>query len=490
MYNSLVDAVVAERDFLTDFSHEEETEAAKIAALPLDSSACVDCREQEFITIDGADAHDFDDAVSCRRQDDNILLTVAIADVSSYVLPNTPLDRAAQARGNSIYLPDRVIPMLPTVLSNGICSLRPLEERLCLCCEMEIDAEGVSQRYRFFRALICSKARMNYDGAAAIMHGDVASEFTTPAVLWELAQILRRQRQRRGGMLLERPEAYCTISADGELHTGFRARDIAHYAIEEAMIMANRCAADFLIQRRRPTLHRTHARPSALKVQLLAETLSPLGISIPNHPAAADFATVLEAAEARDAALSNALTPMVLGTLARAEYSPNETTGHFGLACKRYTHFTSPIRRYPDLLTHRAIIAAMSGAPSPLGQEDLVQLGAHCGATEVKADKAGWDSRQRLLCVGAQKMINCEYEGYVSGVTPAGFFVTVGDLGIDGMVRFSSLAGYWGCNVQKRIITAPDKKTIIRVSDKINVRLVSVVPEKGRVDFIASDYAK
>lgn len=487
MYRELVDSVVAERGFLVGFSEVEEEAARRAAAVPLGAEGRKDLRGQALITIDGEDARDFDDAVGMRRLEDGGLeLTVAIADVAAYVEAGGALDAAAAKRGNSVYLPDRVLPMLPAVLSDGACSLKPNEDRWCLCCVMQMDGEGNVVRYRFFRGIMRSARRMNYDEAAAIMHGDVACEMETPALLWELAQRLRRQRMARGAMMLEKPEKACTVDDEGRLRAGDQPRNIAHWAIEEAMIAANRCAADLLVQRRRPALHRIHAKPAADKVRLLADALLPMGIRFPLNPAAADFGLALDEAEKIDPALAEALTPLVLGTLSRAEYAPKEEVGHFGLACARYAHFTSPIRRYPDLLTHRAILAVLAGEESPLAAGELTAVGAHCGETETAADKAGWDSRQRLLCVAAEKLIGCEYEGYVSGMAGAGFFVTVGDLGIDGMVRFASLPGYWRVNVDKRTATAPDGSVVLTVATKVNVRLSAVVPEKGRVDFLPS----
>lgn len=491
MYSELIDAVVADRGFVTEFSEEEEMAAAEAAALTHDLSKRADYRQQELVTIDGADAYDFDDAVSCRRlPDGDIYLLVAIADVSAYVPPYSVLDQAALRRGNSVYLPDRVIPMLPAILSGEICSLKEKEERLALCCEMHFMPNGTVRRYRFFRAVVRSAVRLTYEEATAMMNGEADTSLTTLPLLRQLAEVLREQRRQRGSMLIELPEKHCRITDDNELKISESVRDISHWAIEEAMIAANRCAADFLIQKRRPALHRVHAKPAGDKVQQLGRTLQPLGFSLPRQPSAADFGDVLMAVEARNHTLAQALTPMVLGTMARAEYAPDEKKGHFGLACERYTHFTSPIRRYPDLLTHRAIIAALDNAPIPFKPEELTTIGTHCGETEVKADKAHWDSKQRLLCVGAQSLIGCEYEGYVSGIGAMGLFVTVGELGIDGMVRFSKLSGYWECDAERKAIISPDKTTTIKVTDKLAVQLISVTPEKGRVDFIATAYCK
>lgn len=503
MYKALISGVVSERGFITEFSQDAqraaESAARETSRRPQNGRA--DLRDLPFVTIDGADAHDFDDAVYCRpadnsSEDGSYFLTVAIADVSAYVPPQTPLDDEARARGTSVYLPDRVIPMLPHCLSGGSCSLLPGEDRLCLCCEMEVRS-GDIHRYRFFRAVIRSAKRLTYDEASAIMRGDSEQPLPSPAppalaalpLLWQVAEQFRQKRAARGSMLLERPEQTLTVTDKDELQAGLMERHLSHWAIEEAMLAANRCAADFIIQKRYPSLHRTHARPTAEKVALLQEALSPLRLSLPSKPRAADFAAVMEAAEARDPELANVLLPLVLGTLARAEYAPDENTGHFGLACARYTHFTSPIRRYPDLITHRVLLAALADAPPPMSPDALRAAGEHCTAAEVNADKATWECRQRLLCVAAQDKLGYEYEGYVSGVTSHGVFVTAPALGIDGMVRLSTLPGYWQSDVKKRLVVSPDGQ-VWSIGHKINVQVSSIVPEKGRVDFLASDYTK
>ena len=472
----LIDDIVADSHLIGDFSQAEIKAAANAA--PADSDNRVDCRKQELITIDDETAHDFDDAVGCRRlAGGGISLTVAIADVSAYVKAGSALDLAARARGNSVYLPDRVLPMLPVSLSNDTCSLKAGQDRLCVACEMEIN-DGTISRYRFFRGIMRSQHRLSYNESAAQMNGE-GSSLTTLSLLAELTDNFRRQRLQRGGMILENPERYCVLDDNGQLNTGLRQRNIAHWAIEEAMIAANRCAADFLIRRDSPALFRVHPKPTAANVQKLQTVLSQLGVDFNDEPAAMDFSHALSVLEQRDEALAQALTPMVLGSLGRAEYKPT-TKGHFGLSCSRYLHFTSPIRRYPDLLNHRALVAALANAAPALADEDLDAIGARCTETEVAADKMTWNCRRQLMCVPAKKYVGCVYSGYVSGMSDFGFFVTTPDLGIDGLVRYSSLPGYWAYDEKTRTLSGLNRT--IHLGEVLDVRLQAVTPEKGRVD--------
>lgn len=481
----LINDIIADSDLTTDFSATEMAMAE--AATPTPTNNRIDYRREELITIDDASAHDFDDAVGCKRlANGHIALVAAIADVSAYVVADSALDAAAAKRGNSVYLPDRVLPMLPSRLSNDLCSLKAGEDRLCVACEMEIH-DGVIHRYRFFRGVMRSKRRLNYQEAAAEMENDGNATATLP-LLAQLAHDFRRQRQRRGGMVLETPERYCILSDDEQLDTGIKNRNIAHWAIEEAMIAANRCAADFLIQRGESGLFRTHPKPTASNIEKLNAALAPLGVDIKHdNPSATAFADALQTLQQQDDALAQALLPVVLGTLGRAEYTPDSARGHYGLSCSRYLHFTSPIRRYPDLVNHRAIVALLENRATAIAKTRLADVGAHCSETEVAADKMTWNCRKRLLCVPAKKFIGCVYSGYVSGMSEFGFFVAAPDLGIDGLVRFSSLPGYWRYNDKTRELAGADKT--LRLGDKVNVRLTEVNPEKGRADMTLTDAA-
>ncbi|MGI9307525.1 MAG: ribonuclease R family protein [Gammaproteobacteria bacterium] len=453
----------------------ELSQAAEDAAKNPQKAQREDFRNLDFITIDGADARDFDDAVRCTPlPGGGFCLQTAIADVAAFVLPGSPLDEEARRRGNSVYLPDRVLPMLPAALSNGACSLSPDEDKLCLFCEMEIRG-GEIEKYRFARGVMRSQRRTTYEEAAAEMSGKLHP-------LSAVAQELKQTRQKRGAFIMEIPEMRAVVSDSGVPELLEIRRNEAHIAVEECMIAANRCAADFVISRELPALHRIHRKPAAESLENLRRALRPLGIDFPAHPAAGDFSAALEAVSAKDEALAGCFLPVLLGALARAEYAPDEKTGHFGLSCARYLHFTSPIRRYPDLLAHRAVIAGIAGQKN--AAEDLSEIGAHCSQTEIAADKAGWECRQRLLCLRAADKIGEEYEVAVSGVTHFGVFVAAAELGADGLMRFSSLPGYWEYNAGLRRATHRASGRVLELGSRLRARLSAVSPEKGRADFI------
>ena len=477
---SLIDDVVAARGLAAEFAPSLTQAAAKAANsdAAADEVAREDLRKLRWITIDGADARDFDDAVACvPLSSGGFRLWTAIADVAAFVPPQSPLDEEARRRGNSVYLPDRVLPMLPSALSNGACSLNPDEDKLCLACAMDIDG-GDIKKYRFTRGRMRSKRRMTYDEAAREMDGG-------PQYLQSLSAVgrdLRRRRRERGAFMMERPETIAALNADGIPELRTTRRNEAHLLIEECMIAANRCAADFVIRRRLPALHRVHKKPTAESVRMLRALLSSLGVDFPARPAAQDFGDAMDAVAAKDAALADCLLPVLLGALARAEYAPDEKTGHFGLSCARYLHWTSPIRRYPDLLAHRAILAGLSGETPRL--PDLREIGAHCSQTEIIADKAGWDCRQKLLCWRAENEVGREYEVMVSGAAPFGLFVASPELGVDGMLRVSSMPGYWRYEPERRRMTRRDGR-VLGLGARLRVRLSSVSPEKGRANFEA-----
>ena len=469
----LIDEVIVAHELPGHFSAELVRTAVHAAKNPMEASR-EDFRELNLFTIDGADAHDFDDAVATAPlPDGGFRLWTAIADVAAFVAEDSPLDQEARRRGNSVYFPDRVLPMLPPALSSEACSLSPDQDKLCLLCEMDI-IDGEVQKYRFARGVMRSRQRLTYEDAADGMRNDVRPLVDLAAV----GRALRKARKARGAFMMERPE-WQAIIADGVPTLHECRRNQAHWVIEECMIAANRCAADFVIRRRLPTLHRIHRKPSAENVKNLSVLLDGLGVDFPARPVAADFGRALEAIVAKDEALADCIVPALLGTLSRAEYAPDEKTGHFGLSCSRYLHFTSPIRRYPDLLVHRAIIAGLSKQKVKVG--DLAEIGAHCSQTETAADKAGWDCRQRLLCHRAMAHVGQEFEAMVSGVAPFGVFVAVRELGVDGMIRLSSLPGYWRYDEKRREISANGR--VLGLGMRLRTRLASAMPEKGRANF-------
>lgn len=490
----LIDALIYERGLATVFPASALKEAARFAKSPPGAGGeRRDLRDLPLVTLDGADARDFDDAVWGEAlPDGKTRVVVAIADVAAHVPPQSPLDREARRRGTSVYLPDRVVPMLPEALSNNACSLRPDEDRLCLGADLTV-ADGATVAYRMFRGVMRSRRRMTYEEADAEARrpegkGKIAAELRKSLLaLGAAADAMREHRRQRGGMLLERPEKTAEIR-DGRVYAAELVRNAAHWLIEECMIAANRCAADFIIRHRRPALHRAHPRPDDESVAKLAIALREAGLPpLPRRPRAADFARPLEAAEKKDPRLADALTSTVLGAIGRANYTPEFKIGHFGLACQRYLHFTSPIRRYPDLVAHRVLTEIITGKKSPAtaaATADLAELGRHCSETEAAADKMGLNCRQRLLCWAARERLGDEFDAYVAGAAPFGIFLYAPKPGLDGMLRLSSLPGYWRKEPNApRFASAKGDKTI-GLGDQLRVQLVAADPQTGKADFI------
>ena len=487
----LIDALIYERGLATVFPASALAEAKRFAKSPPGAGDNRrDLRELPLATLDGADARDFDDAVWGEAlADGKTRVVVAIADVAAHVPAGSALDREARRRGTSVYLPDRVVPMLPEALSNDACSLRADEDRLCVGADMTV-ADGEAVSYRMFRGVMRSRRRMTYDEAdAAARFGDgkgkISGELRKSLLaLGAAAEDMREHRRRRGGMLLERPEKTAEVR-DGQVRAVEFSRNAAHWLIEECMIAANRCAADFIIRHRRPALHRAHPRPDDEAVAKLAIALREAGLPpLPRRPQAGDFAKPLEAAEQKDPRLADALMSTVLGAIGRACYTPEFKTGHFGLACKRYLHFTSPIRRYPDLIAHRVLTEILTGKKSGVASADLAETGRHCSETEAAADKIGWNCRQRLLCWAARERLGDEFDAYVSGAAQFGIFIYAPAAGLDGMLRLSSLPGYWRKEpAAMRFVSSRDGRTVA-LGDKLRVQLAAVDPQTGKADFV------
>ncbi len=401
-----------------------------------------DLRDLPFVTIDGSDARDFDDAVYCRRTRSGFALYVAIADVAHYVRPGTLLDRAALERGTSVYFPARVIPMLPEPLSNGICSLNPDVERLAMVCELRYDASGNCSRTRFSNAVIRSRARLIYEDVAGWL---AAPETDWPKdgverhvmVAYELYQLLRAQRATRGALDIDTVEPRFVFDAARKIERiESRQRNDAHRLIEEFMIAANVAAAEHLIRHRRPTLFRIHALPESEKIEALRQFLSGIGLTLGGgaHPVAQDFSRVLQ--QARERPDRHLIETVLLRSLKLAVYSP-DNAGHFGLGLEAYAHFTSPIRRYPDLTIHRALkdqLAKAHAAP-----EDLTVLGEHCSMTERRADDATRDAISWLKCEYMLDKVGDVFSGIVSAVTAFGLFVQLDESFVEGLIHVTGL---------------------------------------------------
>ena len=407
-----------------------------------------DIRHLPLVTIDGEDARDFDDAVYCERTPKGWKLYVAIADVSYYVRMDTALDDEAQKRGTSVYFPNRVIPMLPEVLSNGLCSLNPHTDRLCMVCELTISAEGTLQKYRFFAGLMNSHARLTYTEVAAILTGDKAARRQHRELIPHLEELhslykaFRRAREDRAAIDFETQESRIIFGEGKKIEKIVPVvRNDAHKLIEECMLAANTAAALFLEKNKLPHLVRIHEGPGAEKLADLRTLLGRLGLSLGggDQPEPKDYCRLIDEIAGRPD--EHLIQTVLLRSMAQAVYSP-EQKGHFGLALDMYTHFTSPIRRYPDLLVHRAIRHAIEGkkkATFHYGPSDMAQLGEHCSFTERRADEATRNVVAWLKCEYMQDKLGEEFSGVISAVTAFGFFVELKDIFIEGLVHVSSL---------------------------------------------------
>jgi ribonuclease R len=455
-----------------------------------DADGRADLRDLAFVTIDGETAKDFDDAVYCERQGRGFRLRVAIADVSHYVQPGDALDLDARARGNSVYFPRRVIPMLPERLSNGLCSLNPREDRLAMVCEMDVSARGEIGRYEFFPAVIRSHARLTYAQVAAALYAATPAADATVAPVLDrlhpLDQVFRAllvARERRGAIDFETVETVLEFDDRGKI-ARIRpvARNDAHRLIEECMLAANVCASDFLQGRGHKALYRVHEGPTPEKLEALRAFLKSFGLHLGGgeEPHAKDYAKLLGQIKGRpDIQL---LQTVLLRSLKQAIYSP-DNVGHFGLAYEAYTHFTSPIRRYPDLVIHRAIKAALAGGAYQPGKWD--ELGQHCSMTERRADEATRDVETWLKCYYMRDRVGEEFDGSISAVTSFGIFVALDGVYVEGLVHISELgADYFRFDAVSHTLRGERTRTTYRLADRVRVRVVRVDLALGRIDFV------
>jgi ribonuclease R len=409
----------------------------------------VDLRDLPLVTIDGADARDFDDAVYCKRTPKGWKLLVAIADVSAYVARGSALDQEAYKRGNSTYFPDRVIPMLPEVLSNGLCSLNPHVDRLCMVAELFIGRDGKLQRSRFFEGVMRSHARLTYDEVAQMLYEKDANlrrqyQPLLPHLqeLDRLYRALHEAREKRGAIDFETVETRFVFNEQGKLEAIVPyERNDAHRIIEECMLVANVAAARLLERKKIPALYRVHEKPSEEKLKELREFLAQLGLHLGggDEPTARDYARLLEQVKERPDA--NMIQTVLLRSMMQAVYS-SENIGHFGLAFPAYTHFTSPIRRYPDLLVHRAIRHLLTEKRSetfPYSFPEMATMGEHCSMTERRSDEATRDAADALKCEFMLDKVGETYEGVIVSVNSFGIFVELKDLYITGLVHITQL---------------------------------------------------
>ncbi|MSP53529.1 MAG: ribonuclease R [Gammaproteobacteria bacterium] len=452
-----------------------------------------DVRALTLLTIDGEDAKDFDDAVYCESHPQGWRLLVAIADVSHYVNVDTALDEEATRRGNSVYFPGRVIPMLPEILSNGLCSLNPHVDRLCMVCDMVIDHNGNILTYRFYDSVMNSRARMTYNKVEAILKGDakLRAEYTAvvPQLenLYKLYHVLRKGREVRGALDFDTIETQIIFGENKKIEKIVRTvRNEAHMLIEECMLAANVCAARFLEKQKLPGLYRVHERPREEKIKELRDYLAMHGLSLGggDMPHSKDFQNLLLELKKRDD-IDGAQT-VVLRSLNQAVYSP-ENAGHFGLAYTEYGHFTSPIRRYPDLLLHRAIRHFLrGGTPQDFTYTAaaMQQLGEHCSMTERRADDATRDVVSWLKCEFMSHHVGEEYAGKITGVTAFGLFVQLDEVFVEGLVHVTSLKNdYYHFDAGKHRLVGERTGTKYSLGEKLKVLVSRVDIDQRKIDF-------
>ena len=456
----------------------------------------VDLRDVDLVTIDGADARDFDDAVYCEASGSGWRLLVAIADVSHYVEVESALDQEAIQRGTSVYFPDRVVPMLPEVLSNGLCSLNPKVDRLCLVCEMRVSGEGKVTRSKFFEAVMRSSARLTYSQVAKLLEGD-KTHGIEPGLheriqaLHALYGAFAKLRKKRGAIELDLPQTRIRMDDDGTVvDIVATPRNDAHRLIEECMIAANVQAAKFLRHHKIPGLYRVHAKPDPEAFGELREYLTSLGLKVPHpeHVQPRDFSRLIRQIEGR--ADSSAISMAMLRALPHAEYTP-ENIGHFGLALDAYAHFTSPIRRYPDLLVHRAIRHIVRGGKP--GRFDytphrMERFGAITSAHEKRAEDATREVEALLKCQYMEDKIGQRFAGVITGVTNFGVFVQLSDIMVDGLVHVSSLDNdYYHFDATTMSLVGERAGRTYRIGDPLEVVVQRVDLESRRMDFRLAD---
>ncbi|SAL66992.1 ribonuclease R [Caballeronia peredens] len=512
-----------------EFSDAAIAQAAKLPdeVRPVDIRHRVDLRDVPLVTIDGEDARDFDDAVYCEPvavgRGQGFRMLVAIADVSHYVRPNDPLDVDALDRSTSVYFPRRVIPMLPEKLSNGLCSLNPDVDRCVLVCDMVITARGEIKAYQFYPGVMHSAARLTYTEVAAVLTNTKGPEATRRADilpqlqnLYGVYKALHAARQKRGAIDFDTTETYIVVNSQGKIEQIVpRHRNDAHRLIEECMLAANVCAADFLKRNKHPGLYRVHAGPTEEKLENLRTFLRGVGLTLTGgaKPHASDYAALI--AQIRDRPDAQMLQSMVLRSMQQAVYSP-DNIGHFGLAYEAYAHFTSPIRRYPDLLTHRAIYAILQGkkylpdishdiflstgltkAAREMQKADDTargrsrnsvaiweELGLHCSSNERRADEASRDVEAWLKCYFMRDKLGEEYGGMVNGVTSFGIFVQLDSLFIEGLVHVTELGSdYFQYDEIKNELRGERTGIRYRMSDRVRVQVSRVDLDARKIDF-------
>ena len=489
-----IEIALRKHDLPYEFSAAAKRQAARFPhdVQKADRKDRTDLTNLPLVTIDGETARDFDDAVYCERVGQDFRLLVAIADVSHYVRDADALDADARDRGTSVYFPRRVIPMLPEELSNELCSLKPEVDRLCMVCDMAIAGSGEIRSYRFYPAVMHSRARLTYTQVWEwISQPATVTDKTAKALLphldtvYALYKVLATARAARGALDFETIELELKFDSHGKIETIVPVvRNEAHKLIEECMLAANVCAAEYLLKQKQPALYRVHEGPTPEKLTALKEFLAGSALSLDggDNPAPADYAKLLAQIKGRPD--FNLLQTVLLRSLQQAVYSP-DNEGHFGLGYDAYSHFTSPIRRYPDLLIHRCIKACLAGERYRPSGATWPELGVHCSLTERRADDATRDVENWLKCYFMQDKIGEVFAGTVSGVTHFGLFVTLDGLNVDGLVHVTELGNdYFHFDPIRHAMNGERTGKSFRLADRITVKVARVDLETTKIDFV------
>ena len=500
----VVEAAIHGHEIPYEFPQEVLDEAAAVPLVIEEKmiGGRVDLRDMPLVTIDGADAKDFDDAVYCESNRQGLRmknrsgyrLVVAIADVSHYVRPGTPLDDEAQKRATSVYFPGFVVPMLPETLSNGICSLNPKVDRMCFVCDMQVNSEGEVTQSKFYEAVMRSHARLTYDQVwKAVGENDAESREAIgkqlPQVerLHELYGLLSKAREKRGAIEFETSEVRFELDNRGEVtQAGMLVRNDAHKLIEECMIAANVEAAKYLLAAHIPAPYRVHDRPPESKYADLLEFLKEFKLSMPPWAKVQprDFTQLLKKIRERpDVAL---LESVVLRSQSLAVYTP-DNAGHFGLALTAYAHFTSPIRRYPDLLVHRAIKYALTkGKPEKFlySQHQMAALSLQCSERARRADEAEREVDERYRAAWMEQHVGGQFDGVISGVTSFGLFVELNESKVNGLVHVTQLPhDFYHFDPIRKTMTGERRGMVFRLGDQVRIVVMKASLEERKIDF-------
>lgn len=470
----------------------EELSAIPDEVTEADMEGRKDLRNLQLVTIDGADTKDFDDAVFAKRRKNGWRLVVAIADVSHYVKPGTELDKEALKRGNSVYFPQRVVPMLPSKLSDGLCSLNPHVDRLCMVADLAIDDEGRLERSQYYQAVMNSKARLTYsqvndilkDGSSPYRQ-EFAEQVPHLEDLYELYKVLQVAREQRGALEFETTETRIVFDDDRKIQEIVPVvRNDAHKLIEECMLMANVATARYLKWHKIPIVYRVHEKPLEERLKNLRTFLADFGLTLEggDEPSAHDFAAVVE--KVKDQPYEHLVQTILLRSMNQAVYQP-DNKGHFGLNYEHYTHFTSPIRRYPDLLVHRAIQHAWKkdAGEFEYSEAKMQELGQHCSDTERRADEATRDAVTFLKCEFLSHRVGEEYEAVVTAATNFGLFVEIDPLYVEGLVHITELGeDYFHYDNARHCLKGERTGIVYRIGDRIRVQVAQVNLDDRKVD--------